>query len=139
MSVIVLDSEPLNVVIDRSSKREHRRRMQALLTAAARRNGDVVVPAAVLAELYQGTRIQTVDAGLNRHPAWTIEPTTRSLARLVGRILNAAGRTSHDHVDACVVAVAIEQGGGNVITGDPDDMTTLTGNNPAVNILTVGA
>ncbi len=137
MSVIVLDSEPLNILIDRSSKREHRRRMQALLTAATRRNDDILIPAAVLAELYRGARTRTVDTGLKRHPAWAIEPTTQSLARLVGQILHTAGRTSRDHVDACVVAVTIEQGGGNVITADPADMMALAGDNPAVNIVSL--
>ncbi len=113
--------------------------MQALLTAARQRGDDLIIPAAVLAELYRGALVPSVDAGLNRHPAWTIAPTTRPLARLVGQLLTAASRGSADHVDACVIATAIAAGGGNVITGDPEDMSHIAAGNPAISVIALGA
>lgn len=53
---------------------------------------------------------------------WT---TDRPFARLVGGVLGAAGAGPELIVDAHVVAVAVERGGGVVLTGDPDDLGRL--------------
>jgi hypothetical protein len=47
------------------------------------------------------------------------------LARFVGAVLSVAGAGSEDLADAHVVAVATEDGGGVVLTGDPADMARL--------------
>jgi hypothetical protein len=47
------------------------------------------------------------------------------LARLVGGVLHASSVGSEDMVDAHLVAVAVEAGGGVVLTGDTDDLERL--------------
>lgn len=51
--------------------------------------------------------------------------TDRSLARLVGGALHAAGLGSRAIVDAHVVSTAAEAGGGVVLTGDQKDLEQL--------------
>ena len=51
--------------------------------------------------------------------------TDRTLARIVGGILASASAGSEDLADAHVVALAVEKGGGLVLTGDPDDLQRL--------------
>lgn len=86
----------------------------------------VIVPAAVLAEQYRGGRHdQVVDSYLGRETGIVVVSTTRDLARSIGHLLARAGRGSADHVDASVVAAAVEAGGGVIATGDPADITAL--------------
>jgi len=47
------------------------------------------------------------------------------LARIVGGVLHASSSGSEDLVDAHVVAVAVEAGGGVVLTGDAGDLELL--------------
>lgn len=98
------------------------------MVAALRLRRDVVVPTVVLAELYRGGgRNQLVDALLSREEqALVLRDTDRVLARLVGGVLSAAGAGSEDLADAHVVAVAIEGGGGVVLTGNPQEMARLS-------------
>jgi predicted nucleic acid-binding protein len=49
------------------------------------------------------------------------------LARIVGGVLHASSSGSKDMVDAHVVAVAVEAGGGVVLTGDTGDLERLAG------------
>lgn len=125
MTTLVLDAEALSRLA-----RAHGGRapgaVHAALRAAVDTDSDVVVPAAVLAELYRGGRHdQTVNACLGRHSGIEVVDTTRTLARRVGSLLARAGRGSEDHVDATVVAVALAAGGGVIATGDPDDIAAL--------------
>lgn len=105
-----------------------KRRVRQAMVAASRLRRDVVVPTVVLAELYRGGgRNQLVDALLSREElALVLRDTDRLLARLVGGVLSAAGAGSEDLADAHVVAVAVEGGGGVVLTGDPYDMARLS-------------
>ena len=117
MSVVVLDAEAVNAVI---AGRRGEQVVRTWLEAARRTGRDVVVPAAVLAELYRNARHEAgVDSLLAREPAFSIAATDRGLARIVGRLLAQAGRGSEDHVDATVVAVAVSSGRSVVVTGDP--------------------
>jgi hypothetical protein len=50
----------------------------------------------------------------------------------VGTILHAAQAGSADIVDAHVVALAVEAGGGLVLTSDPADLERLTAPYPGV-------
>jgi predicted nucleic acid-binding protein len=122
-------------LIRRDAKPSELKKVQALLVAASARNFELVVPAAVIAELYRGTHAAGVDAWLNRHRAWMVQDTTRELAHVVGRLLDSAGRGSEDHVDGCVVASAIVAGGGTIITGDPRDISAIAAGNAAVNVV----
>lgn len=123
--IVALDCDAVDALAGRDS--QAKRRIRRALEAAVRTRSDVVVPTLVLAELYRGTgRSQLVDALLARHEA-AIETrdTDRSLARFVGAVLHAAGEGSEHMVDAHVVGVAVEAGGGVVLTGDADDLGRL--------------
>ena len=87
-----------------------------------------MVPSVVLAALYRGMgHNQLVDACLAREDAsLDSRDTDRTLARLVGAVLAAAEARSDMIVDAHVVAVAIEAGGGVIVTGDEGDLSRLS-------------
>lgn len=123
---VVLDQRALDALAgaDGPAKRHVRRAM----VAAARLRHDVAAPTVVLAEMYRGGgRNQLVDALLSREEqALVLRDTDRPLARLVGGVLAAAGAGSEDLADAHVVAVAVEGGGGVMLTGDPQDLSRLS-------------
>jgi predicted nucleic acid-binding protein len=123
--IVALDSEALNALAGRDSPAK--RKVRRALEAAVRTKSDVVVPTLVLAELYRGTgRSQLVDALLARHEhAIATRDTDRTLARFVGAILHGAGAGSEHIVDAHVIAIAAEAGGGVALTADTDDLTQL--------------
>ena len=104
-----------------------KRRVRRAMEAAARTGQDVVVPTLVLAELYRGAgRSQLIDALLARHEeAIACRDTDRNLARFVGAVLHGAGVGSQYMVDAHVVAIAAEAGGGVLLTSDADDLGRL--------------
>ena len=54
-----------------------------------------------------------------------LRDTDRSLARLIGALLSEAGASSALLADTHPVAVAVETGGGVVLTADPDDLGRL--------------
>ena len=136
MTALVLDAEALSSLARRGT---HERTVRAALTAALAETSDVVVPAAVLADLYRGGgHDQSVDACLAREGGIAVAPTDRSLARRIGHLLASAARGSEQHVDAAVVAVCAAAGGGMVLTGDPTDLTDLAAANPAITIHGLG-
>jgi predicted nucleic acid-binding protein len=109
--------------------------LYGLLEATWQRQRDVLVPAVVCAEVCRGkARTTQVEALLARHrpgtrqssPILVIE-TDFSLARLVGSVLNASKAGSKDIVDAHLVALCIDRGGGLIVTSDPDDLRRLSG------------
>lgn len=131
MTVLVLDAEAMWSLTRRPGAKSSP--ALAALTAARDNDWEVVVPAAVLAELYRGaTRQQAVDAALSAHADIIIEPTDRRLARHIGALLERAGKGSAHHVDATVIAVALAAGGGVVVTRDPGDMNALAARAPGV-------
>lgn len=132
MSALVLDAEALSALARGGSREQS---VRAALVAALSEASDVVVPAAVLAELYRGGgHDQAVDACLAREGGIAVAPTDRSLARRIGHLLAAVARGSEHHVDAAVVAVCAAAGGGVVLTGDPGDLSELSGGSPAITV-----
>jgi predicted nucleic acid-binding protein len=124
--IVSLDSEAFNALAGPdSARKQHVRR---ILAAAGRLGRDVLVPAVVLAELYRGRgRNQLVDACLARERAsLDSRDTDRHLARIVGGVLAAADAGSSMIVDAHVVALAVEAGGGVLVSGDYRDLTRLS-------------
>lgn len=123
---VVLDQRALDALA--GAHGPAKRRVRQAMAAASRLRRDVVVPTVVFAELYRGGgRNQLVDALLSREEqSLLLRDTDRVLARLVGAVLAAAGAGSEDLADAHVVAIAVEAGGGVVLTGDPDDMLRLS-------------
>ena len=105
---LVLDSEAVSALAagDSAAKRQVRRAM----TAAHRLRRDVTIPTVILAELYRGAgRSQLIDSLLAREEkALELRDTDRTLARLVGAVLVAAGAGSEDLADAHVLALAPE-------------------------------
>jgi predicted nucleic acid-binding protein len=132
LTALILDAEALSLLA-RGGPHEHT--VRAALVAALAEATDVVVPAAVLAELYRGRgHDQAIDACLAREGGIAVAPTDRTLARRIGHLLVAAGRGSAHHVDAAVVAVCAATGGGVVLTGDTTDLWVLAGGSPGVTI-----
>ena len=80
-----------------------------------------------------GIEAQLVDACRAREsPSLDARDTDRSLARIVGGVLAAAGARSVMIVDAHVVATAGEAGGGIVVTGDVRDLQRLSAPYPNI-------
>lgn len=129
---VVLDAEAFSALAGRPTLRE--REVRAAMRAADRLGRDVVVPTVVLAELYRVLRhSQLVDSCLSRETGVCSRDTDRRLARLVGGVLAGAGAGAEHLADAHVVAVAVEAGGGLILTGDESDLERLAA--PYPNIL----
>lgn len=132
----MLDAEALLLLARRQG--EGFGEVRAALEAAHRLERSVVTPAVVLAELYRRPgHNAVVDACLSRETGIDVRDTDRSLARLVGGVLAGVGAGSEDLVDAHAVAVAVEAGGGVVLTGDPDDLQRLSSSFPNVTVVRV--
>lgn len=122
----VLDAEALNALLDPRHPAE--RQVRASLEAAQRLRGGAWVASVTLAELYRGSsRTQALDGLLTRMLGISLRlrDTDQRFARLVGSLLHEAGAGSALLADAHAVAVAVEDGGGTVVTGDPADLTRL--------------
>ncbi|HEV7667590.1 MAG TPA: type II toxin-antitoxin system VapC family toxin [Thermoanaerobaculia bacterium] len=122
---VVLDAGALTAL---ASNRSEQRSLEvrAALRAATRLRREVIVPAVILAELYRGPRHNSVvDACLSRETGIRVRDTDRALARIVGGVLAAANLGSMHLADAHVIAVAVDSGGGLVLTTDPDDLGQL--------------
>jgi predicted nucleic acid-binding protein len=124
--IVALDAEAINALAGPDSVRKQR--VRRILRVAQQLGREVVVPSVILAELYRGRgRNQLVDACLARERAsLASRDTDRDLARIVGGVLTAARARSAMLADAHVVAVAVEAGGGVLVTGDPVDLNQLS-------------
>jgi predicted nucleic acid-binding protein len=123
----VLDAEALNALLNR--KHPSRRQVQSAVRAAVTLRRPVVVATVTLSELYRRRgRSQALDALLaGEQRGLRLRDTDRALARLAGALLHESGMGSEHLVDAHAVALAVEAGGGVVLTGDPDDLGRLAG------------
>lgn len=126
MAVAVLDSEPLWRLVRARSGTARAEAVRAFLRSAQRRGYDIVVPSAVLAEVFRGG---SDDANVNRiiDGSTGIRVTTsgRAIARWAGTLLARDHLDSCHVVDALVVGTAIRLGGGVVQTGDGGDLRSL--------------
>lgn len=135
---LVLDAEALSAVARTGTGTTSTSTAVNMLRATLLHDDEVLVPAAVLAELYRGPRYdQAVDACLNRFPAIVVVDTDRALAREIGHVLARAGRGSDDHVDASVVAVAARTGPALIATADVDDITALAAGARGIRVLRI--
>jgi predicted nucleic acid-binding protein len=131
LAALVLDSEALSALAVRSTT-EVTRRVRALLAVALGRDADVVVPSAVLAELYRGNSTDAaVDTVLARGGMRTIT-CGRRIVRVAGALRHRDRLDSCHVVDCIVVATAIRLGGGVIATGDRADMQQLARDHPNV-------
>ena len=130
----MLDAGALSALAGRPHRRNQE--VRAALRAAERLGLQVLVPAVILAELYRGPgHNQVVDACLSRETGIRVRDTDRALARLVGAVLSTVRSGSEDLADAHVVAVALDQGGGSVLTTDLGDLTRLAAAHPAITVI----
>lgn len=130
---LILDAEAVSALAHGPVAR--RASVRAALVAAQRVGADVSVPAAVLAELYRGSRFNAgVDAALSREALLVLD-IGRRVARIAGGVLVAAGSGSADAIDAFVVASGVDRGGAIVLTGDPDDLGRLAGPYPVIKVI----
>jgi len=91
---------------------------------------EVLVPAVVVAETVRGDGPR--DAPVNRviNAVDAVTGTDEPAARIAGRLLGQA--RSKSTIDALVVAAAIANGGGRIVTGDVGDLRTLSQGSPEV-------
>jgi predicted nucleic acid-binding protein len=123
---LVCDAEAISALFE--PDHPGRRRVRQALEAARRVGRDVAVATVTLAELYRGAaRSQALDSWLARQSpdGVLLRDTDRQLARVVGALLSEAGLGSAHLADAHAVAVAVEDGGGVVLTADPTDLARL--------------
>ena len=102
-------------------------RARGYFDSARERGARVAVSAITLAEaLRGGPRDAAVHRVLSRI---TVIPVTAAIARRAGELLGTTGLSGHRcAIDAVVAATALEMGRPVlVLTSDPDDLTTLTG------------
>lgn len=131
MAALVLDSEAVSALAVRRTT-DITRRVRALLTVALDREVDVVVPSAVLAELYRGdTTDAAIDTVLARRGMSTVT-SGRRIVRTAGALRHRDRLDSCHVVDCIVVATAIRLGGGVIATEDPTDMQQLARDHPNV-------
>jgi predicted nucleic acid-binding protein len=120
---VVLDAEAVNALLQPGHP--GRRTVRRALESARRLRRDPAAATVTLAELYRGAgRSQALDALLAREEpdGLLLRDTDRGFARLVGALLAEASAGSELLADAHAVAVAVEAGGGVVLTADPDDL-----------------
>lgn len=128
----VLDSEALAVLALPRERARAGRRAQAVLVAVERLGGRACVPAPVITEVARSaSRRAGVDRILCRLP---VVDTDRAIATRAGHLLGSNGLGSCHAVDAFVAATALGATPAVVLTGDPNDLTRLIGDNPGVRI-----
>jgi len=104
-------------------------RARAFLARALELEAPVAVPVVVVAETVRGG---SRDAPINRllKAVGSVPEAREAHGRTAGRLMAAAGLPAT--VDALVVAQAMEDGGGMILTGDPDDLERLAAQHPEV-------
>jgi predicted nucleic acid-binding protein len=131
VTALVLDAGALSVLADRRLT-DSTRRVRALLAVAWARDAEVVVPSAVLAELYRGDGSDAaIDSVLTGRGVRTVT-SGRRIARTAGGLRHRDRLDSCHVVDCIVVATAVRLGGGVVATGDLHDMERLARDHPNV-------
>jgi predicted nucleic acid-binding protein len=124
VAALVLDTEALSALASRR-RTDETRRVRALLVEALARNADVVVPTAVLAQLYRGDASDaSVDRVLSGRGLRTIT-SGRRIVRIAGGLRHRDRLDSCHVVDCIVVGTAVRLGGGVIATGDPADLSRL--------------
>jgi predicted nucleic acid-binding protein len=122
---LVLDSEALNALANRSQRGVLADRARAILSVTLQRGALVRVPAAVLAEVCRGPRLDAAINHVLNARGILIESLTDSVARRAGAILAQAKLGSAHAVDAFVVATAAQFSAAVIATGDIADLGTL--------------
>jgi predicted nucleic acid-binding protein len=98
------------------------RRVAALMETAARHRIEMILPSAVLAQVWRDGARQAVLSKALRNPGLSEAPLHHDDAKHVGELLRESGTT--DVVDAHVAVLAARLKA-SVITSDPDDISKL--------------
>lgn len=108
---------------------------RAFLARALELRVAVEVPVVVVAETLRGG---PRDAPLHRvlNAIGSVPEAREVHGRLAGRLLGTSGMAAT--VDALVVAQAVDSGGAQILTGDPEDLTRLAANHPEVRVTALG-
>jgi predicted nucleic acid-binding protein len=125
MAGITFDAGGL-IALDRDD-----RRVLVLVARAAETGARVTIPATALAQAIRQLQRRARLSRLVRQPTTDVVPLNRVDATNVGRLLSASGTA--DITDAHVVICAV-RAGQQVVTSDPDDLTTL---DPGVGLVIV--
>ena len=134
---LILDCEALNVLARSSDRGVNANRARAVLATAHERRALVRVPAPVLAEVYRGPRYDAAVDRLLNGKGLLVEPLTRALARVAGRLLAKSKLDSSHAVDAFVVATAMHFDAALIATGDPKDIKRLVGSQSHVKVFSI--
>ncbi|MGH9068198.1 MAG: PIN domain-containing protein [Acidimicrobiales bacterium] len=114
--------------------------LRQLLRSVLQRGGDVRCAAVTLAEVGRGpARTRRVEVATTRDRGGQrvlVVPTDEGLAKLVGTVLHAVGRSSDAMADAHVVAVCAGVDAAVVVTSDPDDIAELATAIPGTRVMT---
>lgn len=118
---VVLDSGGVFSLADQS------RRATAVLQAAREQGSAVLIPAVVIAETFRpGPRNARVHRVLKLGTTVEVDD---ALARLAGTLLvrseDSSQRRAAPTIDALVLAVALQHGGGVIVTSDQPDLLRL--------------
>jgi len=98
------------------------RRLQALIDEASAAGADIAVPAGVVAQAWRGSPGQARLARFLALTTVTTVPLDEPVARASGALCGRSGTS--DVVDASIVICARARGH-TVVTGAPDDLSTL--------------
>ncbi|MFP3939602.1 MAG: PIN domain-containing protein [Thermoanaerobaculia bacterium] len=104
-------------------------RARAFLARALELGASVEVPVVVVAETLRGGRRDTPVHRVLK-AVGSVPDAREDHGRTAGRLLGAV--RSDETIDALVVAQAVEAGGAQVLTGDPEDLERLARPHPEV-------
>lgn len=123
---LILDSEAVNALAHAKERAVLAERSRAILQIAHERRALVRVPAAVLAEVCRGPRLDGAVERLLNGRGIGVCALTQSIAQRAGGLLAKAKLSSAHAVDAFVVATALDFDAAVIATGDPGDIRRLS-------------
>jgi predicted nucleic acid-binding protein len=110
-------------------------RVRAVLRDAWQHREDISVPAGALTQVIRGGPGDALVNRLLKKGGTRVTIHDEPRARIAGRLLAESGTS--DAIDALVVAEAVFEGGGTIVTADVDDMSRLAADQPEIDIVPV--
>lgn len=134
---LILDSEAVNALAQPTKRGVLSVRARAIARIAHERGALVRVPAAVLAEVCRGSRLDAAINHLLKRDAIRVSDLTRAIAQRAGALLASADMSSAQAVDAFVVATALEFDSAVIATGDFKDLKRLSESYRQLSLMTL--
>ena len=125
VEALILDSEAVHSLARATERGILAKRARAVLTVAYERRALVRVPAAVLAEVCRGPRLDAAVNHLLQGHGIVVCDMGRDVAQRAGDILYRRKLSSQHAVDAFVVATALSFESAVIATGDPKDIQNM--------------